>query len=48
MSVHVEGVFMAGKTETIKDIKQKIKKKFNISEFGTLEGVGTFDWLSEK
>ena len=33
MSVHVDDVFMAGKPEMIKRIKENIKKKFNVSEF---------------
>ena len=30
MSVHVDDIFMAGKTETLKVIKENIKEKFNI------------------
>ena len=30
MSIHVGNVFMAGKPETLKNIKEKIKEKFNI------------------
>ena len=32
MSVHVDGVFMAGNTETLKVIKEKIRENFNISD----------------
>ena len=32
MSVHVEILFMAGKPETLKFIKEKIKEKFNMSD----------------
>ena len=31
MSVHTDDIFMAGKPETLKIIKEKIKNKFNIS-----------------
>ena len=31
ISVHVENVFTAGNPETLKDIKENIKDKFNIS-----------------
>ena len=34
MSVHVEDIFMAGNPETLKNIKENIKEKFNISESG--------------
>ena len=37
MSVHVDNVFMAGKLETLKVIKENIKEKFNISEFGKVK-----------
>ena len=30
MSVHVYNVFMDGNSETLKNIKEKIKEKFNI------------------
>ena len=30
--VHVDDIFMAGKLETLKNIKEKIKEKFKISE----------------
>ena len=36
ISVHVYDVFMAGKPETLKLIKEKIKEKFNISESGNV------------
>ena len=32
ISVHVDYVFMAGKPETLKVIKERIKEKFNISK----------------
>ena len=46
MSVHVDGVFMAGKPETLKVIKENIKEKFNISESGKVENfLGVYyDW----
>ena len=34
MSVHVEDIFMAGNPETLKNIRENIKEKFNISESG--------------
>ena len=37
ISVHVNSVFMAGKSETLKAIKEKIKEKFNISEYGKVK-----------
>ena len=37
MSVHVDNVFMAGKTETLNNIKENIKEKFNISESGKVK-----------
>ena len=37
ISVHVDDVFMAGKPEALKVIKEKIKKKFNISESGNVK-----------
>ena len=37
MSVHVDGVFMAGKPETLKFIKENIKENFNISESGKVK-----------
>ena len=37
MSVHVDDVFMAGKPETLKSIKENIKEKFNISESGKIK-----------
>ena len=33
VSIHVDNLFMAGKSETLKDIKENIKEKFNISSF---------------
>ena len=33
MSVHVDDVFMDGKTETLKNTKEKIKENFNIQEY---------------
>ena len=37
MSVHVDDVFMAGKSEKLKFVKENIKEKFNISEYGKLK-----------
>ena len=37
MSVHVNDVFMAGKPETLKVIKENIKEKFNISDSGKVK-----------
>ena len=37
MSFRVDNVFMAGKPETLKDIKENIKEKFNISESGKVK-----------
>ena len=37
MSVHVDDVFMDGKPETIKEIKENIKEKFNISKSGKIK-----------
>ena len=37
MSVHADNVFMAGRPETLKDIKYNIKDKFNISESGKVK-----------
>ena len=37
MSVYVDDVFMTGKTKTLKNTKEKIKKKFNISESGKVK-----------
>ena len=37
MPVHVNNVFMAGKPETLKGIKEKIKEKFNISDSGEVK-----------
>ena len=34
MSVHTDGIFMAGNSETLKFIKENIKEKFNISDSG--------------
>ena len=34
MSVHVNELFVAGKPETLNNIKEKIKEKFEISESG--------------
>ena len=37
MSVHVDDVFMVGKPEKLKNIKEIIKEKFNISESGKVK-----------
>ena len=37
MSVHVDDVFMAYWTETLKNNKEIIKEKFNISESGKVK-----------
>ena len=37
MSAHVYGIFMAGKPETLKVIKENIKEKCNISESGKVK-----------
>ena len=34
MSVHVDGVFMAGQPQILKDIKENIKENFNIAKYG--------------
>ena len=43
MSVHKNDVFMVGKTETLKGIKENIKERFNISESGR---VKSFLWFT--
>ena len=39
ISVHVDEVFVAGKPETLKDIKEEIKENFNISESGKVQNL---------
>ena len=49
MSFRVDNVFMAGKPETLKDIKENIKEKFNISESGKVkEFFGVYQkWIHD-
>ena len=49
MAVHVNDVFMAGKPETLKRSKEKIKEKFNISESGKVNKLLGFysDWVDD-
>ena len=50
MSVHVEALFMDGKPETLKTIREKIKENFNISEYGKFKNfLGVcYEWSHDE